>query len=252
MTHANILEQHRTTWQHKKILRLIYHEWYQWILADLAALGQTTIELGAGSGNFKEFKADVIASDISCHSWLDVCFDALHMPFKSDSAANLVLIDVLHHLADPVSFFLEAARILPQGGRILLLEPYPSLFSLFIYRRVHPEPFIMDANYTTNHSLTNRETPPKDPWEANQAMAYVLFFKAKEQFLRWLSDTYQVHFKVIKQKRVSCILYPASGGFEHRALIPDGVIPLFRILERVLTPFRRWLAFRCYVVLEKC
>ena len=50
---------------------------------------------------------------------------------------------------------------------------------------------------------------------------------------------------------MSCILYPASGGFENKAMIPDILIPLFKLLEILLTPFRRLLAFRCYIVLEK-
>jgi hypothetical protein len=87
----------------------------------------------------------------------------------------------------------------------------------------------------------------KDPWESNQAMAYLLFFKYRKKFL----DHFGSAFKIIKGKRMSCILYPGSGGFENKAVIPDFLIPLFKFLEILLVPFRRLLAFRCYVVLEK-
>ncbi len=252
MAQLDILERHRETWRHKKILRVIYEGWYRWILKDLAAGRGQTIELGAGSGNFKEFKPEVIASDITPRPWLDICFDAHHMPFLNNHGSNIIMIDVLHHLADPIGFFQEAARVLEQGGRVILLEPFPSPFSLFIYRRFHPEPFIMDMDYLKTRTNDNPGNLKKDPWDANQAVAYLLFYKAHGKFLHLLDQRYHSSFKLIKRKRLGCILYPASGGFENNALIPDWAIPLFKVLEILLTPFRWLLAFRCYVVLEKC
>ena len=50
---------------------------------------------------------------------------------------------------------------------------------------------------------------------------------------------------------MSCILYPGSGGFENKAMIPEALVPFFKLLEILLVPLRRLLAFRCYIVLEK-
>ncbi len=248
---SNKLLRHREIWRQKKILRDIYTGWYKWILRDLKNSTGKTIELGAGSGNFKEFKPGVVASDIVFCEWLDICFDAHHIPFKDNSAGNIVMIDVLHHLADPVGYLHEAARVLKTGGRMILIEPFPTFFSLFIYKRFHPEPFIMDVNYFNSSpsasSAFSAVNTKKDPWEANQAAAYLLFFKHRKTFL----SHFQGRFKIIKRKRMSCILYPGSGGFENKALIPDALVPLFKLLEILLIPVRRLLAFRCYIVLEK-
>jgi SAM-dependent methyltransferase len=242
------LKKHREIWKKKKFLRDIYTNWYKQILKDLKNSKGKTIELGAGSGNFKEFKHGVVASDIVFCEWLDICFDAHHIPFKDNSVGNIVMIDVLHHLADPVFFFYNAAQKLEKGGRILLIEPFPSPFSLFIYKRFHPEPFIMDINYfDETPSVSPVAKNKKDPWDANQAAAYLLFFKHRKTFL----SHFQGRFKIIKRKRMSCLLYPASGGFENKAMIPDALAPLFKLLEILLVPFRRLLAFRCYIVLEK-
>ena len=253
----NKLTLHREIWKKKKILRDIYISWYKQVLKDLGK--GKTIELGAGSGNFKEFKPGVIASDIEPCQWLDICFDAHEMPFKKGSAGNILMIDVLHHLADPVGFFHEAAQILEKNGRIVLIEPFPTPFSLFIYKRFHPEPFIMEADYFEAHSYNPQvPSPPatsalsavnqkKDPWEANQAAAYLLFFKHKKKFMQ----TFENEFKIVKKKKMSYILYPGSGGFENKAMIPDVLVPLFKFLEILLKPFRWLLAFRCYIVLEK-
>jgi SAM-dependent methyltransferase len=239
------LIRHRETWKRKKIIRVIYGEWYRQILKDLKSTEKKHLELGAGSGNFKEFKPDVTASDIDFSPWLNICFDAHHIPFKKDSIGNIIMIDVLHHLADPVHFFRNASQVLEKGGRIVLLEPFPTVFSLFIYRRFHPEPFLMDRDYfSENVESSNLE---KDPWEANQAAAYLIFFKYRDKFV----SHFNKEFNIIKQKRISCILYPASGGFENPSMIPDFMIPAFKVLEFLLSPLRRWLAFRCYIVLEK-
>jgi SAM-dependent methyltransferase len=239
---SDILNRHRETWNNKKILRVIYTEWYQQIISDLFSGSGKTVELGAGSGNFKEFKPDVISADIDPQPWLDMVFDAHHMPFKDGEVGNIVMIDVLHHLAHPVHFLNEAWRVLAKGGRIVLIEPYPTFFSLPVYRKFHPEPYIFDADYYNKTGIEE-----KDPWDSNQAIAFLLFYKQMEEFEKHFSSKYSI----IKKQRMSCVLYPLSGGFENKALIPDFLIPVFRIVEWLIIPLRRWFAFRCYVVLEK-
>ena len=239
---GTILQNHREVWEKKKILRIIYSAWYRKIIRDLFASSKPTVELGAGSGNFKEFKPDVISSDIDPCDWLDMCFDAHDMPFEKDSVSNIVMIDVLHHLANPVRFLNEAHRVLETGGRVIILEPFPTPFSLFFYKKYHPEPFIFDLDY-----FNKKETEEKDPWDSNQAIASLLFFKGKKKFTEMFGEKLTIR----KKHKLSCILYPASGGFENKALIPDFLIPLFRFFEILMTPFRFFFAFRCYVVIEK-
>lgn len=238
----NTLRKHREIWKKKKIIREVYTVWYKKILKDLKQGTGKTIELGAGSGNFKQFKPDVISSDIEKCEWLDMCFDAHDMPFKNKSISNLVLIDVLHHLASPIKFLKEAARVLEKGGRIVFVEPYPSVFSLIVYRKFHPEPFLMDVDYFKKKSVEDKE-----PWDSNQAIAYLLFFKYRNRFLKEFGKD----FEIKKIHLMSLILYPASGGFENKAMIPDFLIPSFKLFELILTPFQKLLAFRCYIVLEK-
>ena len=78
----------------------------------------TTLELGCGSGNFKEFLPTSVAVDIQRAPWLDVVADAHELPFEGASVSNIVLIDVFHHLADPRRFLAEVERVLTPGGRL--------------------------------------------------------------------------------------------------------------------------------------
>jgi SAM-dependent methyltransferase len=236
------LRLHRETWNKKKILREIYRGWYRRILKDLKKSNRKSVEIGAGIGNFKEFMPEVIASDIEACDWLDLCFDAQQMPFGDNEISNVVMIDVLHHLSHPLRFLREASRVLKKGGRLIMIEPYPSILSLPIYRAFHPEPFIFDVDY-----FGLSDTAPKEPWEANQAAAYLTFFRDRKKFNSFFSGD----FRVVKRQRMSCVLYPLSGGFEHRSLIPEHLMPFFELVEVLTIPFRYFLAFRCYVLLEK-
>lgn len=213
------------------------------ILSDLSVSSGKTVELGGGSGNFKEFKPDVVSSDIEKLDWLDMTFDAHDMPFKENEISNIVLIDVLHHLNDPVKFLNEAYRVLNTGGRILMIEPFPSPFSLMIYKKFHPEPFDKSADYFSGLITAG----DKDPWDSNQAIPYLLFYKHIKKFNELFADRLQF----VKKEKFSFILYPASGGFENKQMIPDFMSGLFKVIEKTLTPLRDFLAFRCYIVLEK-
>jgi len=236
----NKLSQHKKIWKKKPLLRYLYHQWWQMIKADLVK--GKTIEIGSGIGAIKEKIPDLITSDIQSHNWLDMRFDAHKIPFKKKELANIIIIDTLHHLSNPIKFLSEAARVLKPGGKLIILEPYPSFISRIVYRLFHPEPFIMNIDYYAKNTIKI-----KHPWKANQAIAYLIFFKHRKKFNQLLGKQWQV----IKKQHISLLLYPLSGGFDHKQLIPNFLLPLILLLEKTLMPFRSLLAFRCYLVLKK-
>ena len=239
----DVLTQHRQVWDSKPILREIYQEWYRMIQRDLRISARPALEIGAGTGNFKAYQPGVIATDIVFCDWLDVCLDAHRIPFADRSLANIVMFDVLHHLADPLGFIDEALRVLEPGGRIILLEPYPSPFSLQVYRRFHPEPFRFEADYFS----AGAGPRAKDPWDANQAIAYLLFFRHRQRF----AQRYQGRLTLARLELTSFLRYPLSGGFTRPAFYPQAAVPLLKGAETLLAPLAKLLAFRCYVVLSK-
>lgn len=238
---TTLLQKHRTTWRHKPMLRNIYREWYQKISAYLTP--GKTLELGAGSGGYKEYNPRVITSDIDPQPWLDMHFDAHTIPFKNNSVSNIVMIDVLHHLHNPVVFFNEAFRVLKKGGRIVCIEPYSTFISGIVYKLFHPEPF----NFSIDYYAPEFKGQAKTPWESNQAIPYLLFSKHKDTFYKIFRDK----LTIIRLEKFSFLLYPLSGGFEHKQLIPNCTVPFFKLCERMLVPFTDILAFRCFIVIEK-
>src|SRR5208282_1316294 len=57
------IRQQRLAWEQKPVLRKLYRRWYEQCVAQLSAL-RPVVEVGAGSGNFKEFFPSAISSDV--------------------------------------------------------------------------------------------------------------------------------------------------------------------------------------------
>ncbi len=236
----DILVRHRATWQQKPILQILYTDWYREMVTHL--IPGPTLELGGGSGNLKEFAPDVICTDLVKAPWLDAVADGQALPFANGSLANLVLFDVLHHLENVRLFFDEAVRVLRAGGRIVLMDPYISWVSWPVYRFLHPEP----VDLSQDPFQVRSPDPARRPFDANQAVATLLFERMFDRFQRLYP-----HFRRLVHRRLAFFAYPLSGGFEHSSMLPAFLVrPLLR-LERVLQPLDRVLAFRLLVVLEK-
>jgi SAM-dependent methyltransferase len=235
-----VLHRHRAVWQRKPVLRRLYEEWYGEIAAWLVP--GRTVELGGGTGNLKAHVPDVYCSDVIRLPWLNVVADAQRLPFQSASLDNLVLFDSLHHIENVSLFFDEAVRTLRLGGRIIVMDPYLSWASCPIYRWLHPEP--MDC---TKDPLVL--TPPRAdrrPFDANQAVATLLFERHPSRF-----QSRYPRFSVRHLRRIACLAYPLSGGFDHPSLLPECLMPAILRLERMLERVGWLLAFRMLVVIER-
>ena len=65
-----------------------------------------------------------------CRDLTVVQADALALPFAENSFDAVVLLDVLEHLADPVTLVRELGRIMKQGGAVVVMVPAgPELWS---------------------------------------------------------------------------------------------------------------------------
>lgn len=236
----DIWHRHRRTWYQKPILRTIYGEWYREIVSWLAP--GLTVELGGGSGNFKECAPRVFSTDIASLPWLNAVFDGQAIPFKAGSVGNLVLVDVLHHVEQVSTLFDEAVRVLRPGGRIIILDPYISWLSWPIYKWLHPEPVDLRARPL----LPQLSNPARQPFDSNQAVATILFERSFNEFAARYPSLRRVF-----QRRLAFIAYPLSGGFEHQSLVPSCFVGPILAIERGLQWLGRLLAFRILVVVER-
>jgi SAM-dependent methyltransferase len=234
------IHERRRRWRSKRILRLLYERWGDDIKKSLKP--GITVELGAGSGNLKGLFSELISTDILFAPWLDTALDAQELPFKDFSLDNLVLLDVLHHLQEPVRLFYEAERTLRPGGRMILLEPYISWASFLVYDLFHHE----TVQWHRNPLLTNPGRHHKPTMDANQAIPTLMFEKYRQEFMATFPS-----LRIKRLERRDPLIYPFSGGFHHPTLIPHSLWRPLCCIERLLRPVNRYLAFRLFVVLEK-
>lgn len=233
--------KNKQRWDRKAGLRIIYHDLYR-RMADARVPGRT-LEVGGGSGIFKEFDRAIVSTDLEFFDRIDVLSDAQALPFCGAAFANIVLFDVLHHIEFPIRFLAEAGRILCPGGRLIMVEPAITLVSWPFYRFLHEEPVRLDVDPLADGQLD----PDRDAFDANMAIPTQLFVRHYEHFRAAFP-----RLVLRKLEWLSLFAYPLSGGFQPWSLIPAHLVaPVLRFEKRVPQRLRRRLAFRILVVLEK-
>ena len=231
----------RAAWERRPLLRAIYTEWFDRIANQLSRVEGPTVELGCGIGAFKEFRPETVATDVIATPWSEAVVDAEELPYPDSSVANLVLIDVLHHLPQPRRFLADAERALRPGGRVVMVEPYCSPISTPLYKVFHFERTDVRSDPFRAEAQSDR-----DPFESNQALPTLIFWRHLKRF-----RALHPRLEVVRRERFAVVAYPLSGGFTGRQLVPHRVLGILRLAERVLRPLAPLAAFRCLVTLEK-
>jgi len=240
------LLRHRRVWEQKPILRRVYNdEFFARLIASRKPNG-VSVEVGAGPGFFKQFAPDIFSTDLIWCPWLDAIADAQRLPFRSNSVANVFGLDMLHHLATPMTFLSEVARILVPGGRLILVEPWITPFSYFIFRFLHQERCdLSETPWVQNQASA---APEKMAFDGNQAIPYLLFGpKHRASTLSSLPE-----LKLLALEPFCLFAYLLSGGFKPMNLLPESLYSAVSKFERATSLlWRRVAALRVLLVLEK-
>lgn len=234
------LELQHAAWEARPLVRELYGDWHRMATGRLSPVAGPTLELGCGFGAFKEHAPATVATDVEPTPWAERVMDAERLDVPSGSVANLVMFDVLHHLPRPGRFFAEAERVLVDGGRIVMVEPYCSAVSYPAYRWLHFEGADMRVDPFADGDLSG-----PDPLDANNALATLVFWRHREAFTRR-----HPRLAIVDRERFAPVLYPLSGGLTGRRMAPRAAARPLRALERAIRPLWGLLAFRCLVVLE--
>ena len=214
-------ELRTTIIQQKSFLRQLYESWYR-LLASLIPLGDgVVLEVGSGGGFLKQLHRDALASEVFFTPHIDIALNAMALPFQSEAIKSILMVDVLHHIPEPALFFQQAAKCVRSGGRCLLIEPWNTPWSAWVFQHLHHEPFIPSGSWTI---------PPTGPLSgANGALPWIVFERD-----RLLFESNHPEFEVRAIQPIMPIAYLLSGGISLRALVPGWVYPIVRFLERLL------------------
>lgn len=235
------LANYRKSWDSKPVLRTIYSDYFSRLAAH--CIPGRTLEIGGGIGNLKELLPDVVSSDIQISGNLDMVADAQCLPVRDHAFANIVMLDVLHHLEFPVRFLKDAARVLEPKGRIVMIEPAITLGSTLFYRFIHHEPVCMSVDPL----LEGDPDPHRDPYDSNQAIPTLLATKYRSKQREIVPE-----LNLKQTEWFSFVAYPMSGGFKRWSLISDAMARrLLKLESRLERPLGRHFGFRLLSVFEK-
>ena len=198
------------------------------------------LELGSGAGFMADFVPGLVRSEVFYTEGIDLVLDGQVLPFRDRSLRGIAMTNVLHHLPRPVHFFEEAARAVRPRGVVTMIEPWVTPWSRWFYTRFHHEPFL----------------PAAPEWEiptgggplsgANGALPWILFHRDRERFEHEMPAW---HVRSIEP--LISFRYLVSGGISMRSLMPAASYPLWRGLERALSPLSGQLAVFAHIVLER-
>jgi SAM-dependent methyltransferase len=214
--------------QKKAFLNQIYCEWYARLTASMQHDARF-LELGSAAGFFRKFAPKLITSELFPTPGVDRIVDARHLPFANDELDGIVMTDVLHHITDVARFFHEATRCIKPGGQVLMIEPWNTPWSRWVYQRLHSEPFQPDGGWTI---------PNTGPLSgANGALPWILFERDRERF--------QAEFPEWRIESIELLMpfsYLLSGGVSMRAFVPGWAYRPIRWIESNADQ-KRWAMF---------
>jgi SAM-dependent methyltransferase len=161
------------------------------------------------------------------------------MPFKNDSLKAVLMVDVFHHIPDVDMFLIEAVRCLRAGGTILMVEPWITPWSSFVYTHIHHEPVDMKVKQWS--------FPVLGPLSgANSALPWIVFERDRRLFeLRYPG----LSIKNIKVEKP--FVYLLSGGISLRSIMPGITYRFWEYIESILGRMNLKLGMFAKIFLQK-
>jgi SAM-dependent methyltransferase len=215
----------------KPFLRAIYDEWYGALAKEVPPGDGAILELGSGAGYCNRFISGLITSEVFFCSTVQLVADAQRLPFPDGSLRAIVFTDVLHHMPNVRQFLAEASRCLRNGGKILMIEPWVSAWSRFVYTRFHHEPFRPDAQEWSFDSAGPLSS-------ANGALPWIVFARDRQRF-----ETEFPQLVIEEIRPFMPFRYLLSGGVSMRGLMPGFSHTAWARLERTLGSRMAMFAF---------
>ncbi len=194
------------------------------------------LEIGCGVTPMKDNYPNIISSDIEKSPYADLVIDAVNLPFEVKSIRTIYAVNCFHHISDKRKFLEESFRVLQDYGKLIILEPSFSLFSLIVY------PFLFKNEiYNIFSSISQLKTI--DPMKgANQAASFICFKKYPKIFLKGCG------LKIQKIEHcTNSFAYIFSGGINFKELLP------FKIIKRMMNIkfLSSFFSLHWIIVLEK-
>jgi SAM-dependent methyltransferase len=209
------------------------------IIQELPENNGMILELGTGPGFLKGMVNSLITSEIQWIPGIEIVLDGQILPFPNESLHAIVMTNVLHHFPKVKLFFSEAMRCLVDGGKIIMIEPWLTNWSRFIYQNLHHEPIDPEA--------PTWEFPSEGPLSsANEALPWIIFKRDKAVFENYYPQTH-----IIRIEPLMPFLYLGTGGFSSRYHLPGWTFQMLKQIEVALNRWSSHLGMFALIALQK-
>lgn len=222
-------------------LKNLYTDFYNVLKKSLIGFSKKRklIELGSGGGFIKKVIPDVITSDVIKLPEVDMRFSATDMPFEDKSIDRFFMLNVIHHIHDPLMFFKEVDRCLKNNGKLVAIEPANTLWGRFIYQHFHH-----DEEFNTQGAWVLKSQKPLS--DANGALPWIIFVRDRKKFEKLFP-----HLKIKSIASHTAISYLVSGGVSYRQLLPSWMYPVVKKIEELAAPFSKYTGMFYSIEIEK-
>jgi len=223
----------------KKFLRQIYEDWYRLIKQRMETVDGLCLELGSGAGFIDGVIDGIYKSDIMLIPRIHLVLDSIACPLADGSVAAIAMVDVLHHIPRAEIFFSEVARVLVDGGLVVMIEPWITGWSKWVYTHLHHEstiPTSPEWHFESSGPLSG----------ANQALPWIIFERDRPIFERKFSS-----LEILEIQPMMPLRYLLSGGFTTLLGAPGWMYPLFKGLDNIFPRAGRQAGMFALIVLRK-
>lgn len=232
------LIEHKRIINSKLFLKNVYIDFYKTLKSHKVPKKGLLIEVGSGGGFLKRFIPRVITTDVLKANGIDRKLDLENIKLKSNSVSAFYMLNVFHHIKNPKRALSEMERCLVDGGKIIMIEPWPTVFSKFIYKNFHHETFDTVSEWKIKGSGRMSD--------ANGALPWIIFKRDSHKFGKLFPNlvidgiTPHTPFK-----------YLFSGGLSHPQYLPNSLYPLLSSMEKLLSPLNKLVAMFATIVITK-
>jgi len=223
---------------------------YNWMNSyiDKNSIG-AEIGSGAGLSEFFIHAKKLYLTDIIANDWLDQTnVSGTKTPFNDNSMDFVIVLNVLHHIPQPILFFKEMNRILRTNGLLIIQDSTHSLIvELFIMITKH-EGYSFEIDVFDKKNILVLE--PDKFSSANIAISNLLF-DDKEKFKKHVPG-----FEIILDKFCEFLIFANSGGVNSKTFYLPLPVFLLRFIDSIdkilINCLPKIFSGQRQIILKKC
>lgn len=241
---AELLKQRQSIMSNKSLQR--YFKFLYSLVSSELGESKEILEVGSGAGVSKLFlKNRIVRTDFLEFPEFGVKGECRmeSLPFQNASFEVVLAIDSIHHSAHPLKAIDEFLRVVKNDGRIILIEPYVSLFSYLPFKIFHHE----ETSWNFKESpLKENNSNVINPAIGDQGVSKLIIetIGNKQRTIR-TDLAIQTHY-------FSPFSFFATGGVLNPLKTPCVLInALIAIESRIPQGMMRYIASRVRIVIEK-